>query len=100
MIKIILNIIKIIEIIKVIMDEKIIMIKVILNAIDILEVMDEKIIKYIQECKGEGMYRTAPRDKVRLEYPRQFYSDLQISGDNNSSTKITSTTKNHILPHT
>lgn len=43
MIKIILNIIKIIEII---MDKKImikvIMIKVILNVIDILEVMDEK----------------------------------------------------------
>ena len=38
MIKIILNIIKIIETIKIIMDEKII-IKVILNVIDILEVM-------------------------------------------------------------
>ena len=71
-----------------------------MNVIDILEVMDEKIIKYIQECNGEGMYRTAPRDEVRLEYPRQICSDLQISGDNNSSIKITSTTKNHILPHT
>ena len=68
--------IKIIEILKVIINKKIIMIKVILNVIDILEVMDEKIIKYIQECKGEGMYRTAPRDKVRLEYPRQFCTDL------------------------
>lgn len=76
------------------------MIKVILNVIDILEVMNEKMIKYIQECKGEGMYRTAPRDEVRLEYPRQFCSDLQIFGYNNSSTKITSITKNHILPHT
>lgn len=46
------------------------------------------------------MYRTAPGDKVRLECPRQVCNDLQISGDNNSSTKITSTTKNHILPHT
>lgn len=46
------------------------------------------------------MYKTAPRDKVRLEYPRQFCADLQISGDNNSSIKFTSTTKNHILPHT
>ena len=91
--------IKIIEIIKMIINEKII-IKVISNVIDILEVMNEKIIKYIQECKGEGMYRTAPRDKVRLEYPRQFCADLQISGDNNSSIKFTSTTKNHILPHT
>lgn len=52
------------------------MIKVILNEIDILEVMDENIIKYIQERKGEGMYRTAPRDKVRLEYPRQICADL------------------------
>lgn len=38
------------------------------------------------------MYRTAPRDEVRLEYPRQFCADSQISGDNNSSTKFTSTT--------
>lgn len=38
------------------------------------------------------MYRTAPRDEVRLEYPRQFYTDLQISGDNNSSIKFISTT--------
>lgn len=60
MIKIILNVIKIIKIIKIIINKKIIMIKVILNIIDILEVMNEKIIKYIQECKGEGMYRTAP----------------------------------------
>lgn len=55
--------------IKVIMNEKIIIIKVILNVIDILEEMNEDIIKYIQECKGEDMYRTAPTDEVRLEYP-------------------------------
>ena len=54
-----------------------------------------EIINTIQECKSEGIGRTAPGFGVRLEYPRQIYRDKYFSGHNNKHT----TNEDNILPH-